>query len=292
MYINDIYKSSQILQLRLFADDTSILLANKNLDVLEQAVNSDLEKVSEWLLANRLSLNGSKSNFLLISSDKTDRNIKLNINSREIQQENYTKYLGVIIDKKLNWKLHIKQINFRLSKGIGVLYTLRHLVPKQSLKSVYSYFIQSHVLYGILNWGCASKTILEPLKRTLRKAVRFIDSANYTAHSEPIFKRLKNFNFDTLYMLETANMIFQSNNNTSNTFLQDEFMNTKNVHKYSTRQSSCEVFSLPSICTNYKKSFLTFDGLKLWNSLPTKLKKMHDKHHFIKQIKYFLLNNF
>ena len=88
-------------------------------------------------------------------------------------------------------KLHIKQINLKLSKGIGVLYKLRHLVPKQSLKSLYSSFINSHVLYGILNWGCASKTILEPLKRNLRNAVRIIDSANCTAHSEPIFKRLK-----------------------------------------------------------------------------------------------------
>ena len=163
IYINDIYKSSQILQFRLFADDTSILLANKNLDVLEQAVNSELEKVSEWLLANRLSLNVPKCKFLLISSRKTDRNIKVNINSRELKQETYTKYLGVIIDNKLNWKLHIQQINVKLSKGIGVLYKLRHLVPKQSLNSLYSSFIQSHVLYGILNWGCASKTILEPL---------------------------------------------------------------------------------------------------------------------------------
>ena len=160
----------------------------------------------------------SKSNFLLISSRKTDRNIKVNINNRELKQENYTKYLGVIIDNKLNWKLHIKQINLKLSKGIGVLYKLRHLVPKQSLKSLYSSFIQSHVLYGILNWGCASKTILEPLKCNLRKAVRIIDSANYTTHSEPIFKRLKIFNFDKLYMLETAKMIFQINNNTSNNF--------------------------------------------------------------------------
>ena len=110
--------------------------------------------------------------------------------------------------------------------------------------------------YGVLNWGCASKTILEPLKCNLRKAVRIIDSANYTAHSEPIFKRLKLFNFDELYMLETAKMTFQINNNTSNNFLQDEFMKTKNLHKYNTRQSSSEGFSLPSIYTNYKKALL------------------------------------
>ena len=201
-------------------------------------------------------------------SRKTDRNIKLNINSRELKQENYTKYLGVISDNKLTWKVHIKQINFTLSKGLGWVYKLRHLVPKQSLKSLYSSFTQSHVLYGILNWGCASKTILEPLKHNLRKAVRIIESANYTAHSERIFKRLKIFNFDKLYMLETAKMIFQINNNTSNNFLQDEFMKTKTLHKYNTRQSSSEGFSLPSICTKYKKAFLLLMELNSGTASP------------------------
>ena len=111
IYINDIYQSSQILPFRLFADDPSILLANKNLEILEQARNSELKKVSVWLLANKQSVNVSKSNFLIISSRKIDKNIKLKINNKELKQENYIKYLGVIIDDKLNWKLYIKQIN-------------------------------------------------------------------------------------------------------------------------------------------------------------------------------------
>ena len=142
---------------------------------------------------------------------------------------------SIIIDNKLNWKLHIKQINLKLSKGIGVLYKLRHLVPKHSLKCLYSSFIQSHVLYGILNWGCANRTTLENLKCNLRKAVRVIDFANYTAHSEPIFQRLKILNFDKLYMLETAKMMFQVKHNEFS--LENEFIKTKNVHKYNTRQS-------------------------------------------------------
>ena len=75
IYINDIYQSSQILPFQLFADDPSILLANKNLEILEQTRNSELKKVS-------------KSNFLVISSRKIDKNIKLKINNKELKQEN------------------------------------------------------------------------------------------------------------------------------------------------------------------------------------------------------------
>ena len=118
IYINDIDQSSHILQFRLSADDPSILLANKHLEILEQTRNSELKKVSEWLLANKQSVNVSKSNFLVKSSRKIDKNIKLKINNEELKQENYTKYLGVIIDDKLNWKLHKKQINLKISKYI------------------------------------------------------------------------------------------------------------------------------------------------------------------------------
>ncbi len=68
--MNDIYNSSIELNFCLFADDTSILFANKNLDLIEQTVNTQLTNVSEWLLANKLSLNVSKSNFLIISPRK------------------------------------------------------------------------------------------------------------------------------------------------------------------------------------------------------------------------------
>ena len=124
-------------------------------------------------------------------------------------------------------------------------------MPKRSHETLCSSFIQSHVLYGILNWGCANKATLESLRRNLRKAVRVIDFANYTAHSEPIFKRLKVFNFDNLCRLETAKMMFQISNETMS--LESEFVKTKNLHRYCTRQSSNEGFSLPSISTNFKK---------------------------------------
>ena len=103
-------------------DNTSIILANKSLDELEQVVNSELEKVTICLLANKLSLNVSKSNILLICSRKDNRSIKIKINDKDLKQENYTKYLGEIIDNKLNWKSYIKQVNLKLSKGIRVLY--------------------------------------------------------------------------------------------------------------------------------------------------------------------------
>ena len=151
--------------------------------------------------------------------------------------------------------------------------------------------IQSHVLYGLLNWGCANKPTLEPLKISLRKAVRVIDFASYTAHTELIFKRFKILNFENLYKLETAKFMFQINQENRSNFLQKEFIKTRKLHCHNTRQSSDLGFSLPSISTNLKKNFLSFNGVKLWNSLPIELKSTRNKNPFKNMMKIYLLQN-
>ena len=121
LYINDIYNSSEVLDFRLFADDTSILFADKSLDTIEQTVNYEMKNVSEWLLANKLSPNVVKSNFLIIRPHKNNRIVNLKINDENLKQETSSKYLGVLIDDKLNWKHHINQLNTKISKSIGIL---------------------------------------------------------------------------------------------------------------------------------------------------------------------------
>lgn len=62
LYINDIGNCSDKLKFYLFADDTSLLYANRDLKSLEKTVNAELQKLCEWLTANRLTLNIKKSN--------------------------------------------------------------------------------------------------------------------------------------------------------------------------------------------------------------------------------------
>ena len=65
IYINDICNSSNILKFYIFADDTNLLHGDKNLKNLEKTFNKELAKVSNWLIANKLTLNISKSNFVI-----------------------------------------------------------------------------------------------------------------------------------------------------------------------------------------------------------------------------------
>jgi len=128
IYINDIHKSSDKLNFFLFADDTTILFAHKNLKVLEQVVNSELSKVSEWLIVNKLTLNINKSNFVIFCPSQTKINkeisIKMYDNSANklcsLDRKDVLKFLGILIDCNLKWKHHIDFISLKISKTIPV----------------------------------------------------------------------------------------------------------------------------------------------------------------------------
>ena len=115
LYINDIHKSSKEFTFYLFADDTSLTYANDNLRTLELTVNNELEKVSEWLNANKLTLNVKKSNYVIFRPRQKRipfiPQIKIfnpTLNTRVIlEMKDFVKYLGIMIDSELSWKHHI-----------------------------------------------------------------------------------------------------------------------------------------------------------------------------------------
>jgi hypothetical protein len=71
LYINDIVKCSDILKFILFADDTNLFYSNRNFYVLEQEINVELSKLAIWFAANKLSLNATKSNYIIFGFKKS-----------------------------------------------------------------------------------------------------------------------------------------------------------------------------------------------------------------------------
>ena len=70
LYINDIHRTSLILSFILFADDTTILFSSKDLKTLFDTINKELISLSVWFRVNKLSVNISKTNYILFKSCK------------------------------------------------------------------------------------------------------------------------------------------------------------------------------------------------------------------------------
>ena len=127
LYINDINKSSKEFAFYLFADDTSLTYANDNLRTLELTVNNELEKVSEWLNANKRLT--SKSNYVLFRPcQKTILFIPqimiFNPTSNTqviLEMKGFVEYLGILIDSELSWKHHIDFICHKISRSVEII---------------------------------------------------------------------------------------------------------------------------------------------------------------------------
>ena len=68
LYINDITKTSNVLDFILFADDTTILYSHKDIASQINFINRELLEVSNWFKANKLSVNASKTNFMVLGT--------------------------------------------------------------------------------------------------------------------------------------------------------------------------------------------------------------------------------
>ena len=132
LYINDLPSASQF-NTTLFADDTLLMLADKNLDTLETKVNDQIQHVDYWLRKNKLSLNYSKTNFLLINKHpqkKVDENFVIRLNDKLLERSSTVKYLGLLIDDTLNWFSHIQHLSHQLVRLSGIFYRLRNYDKK------------------------------------------------------------------------------------------------------------------------------------------------------------------
>ena len=187
LYINDLPNISNKLKFYLFADDTNIFFQSPNLDMIQKTVNRELKKLSLWLNANRLALNITKTNFVIFAAkNKPLKNVTLTLNKKAIQQTEYVKYLGVLIDSRLTFSHHIASVSKKMSRVTGLMYRIRGSVDNKTLNMIYHSLIYPHLLYGIPIWGNADDVHIDPLFKLQKKAVRLIANKERNIHT--IFK--------------------------------------------------------------------------------------------------------
>ena len=152
IYINDLCNCTNSLDLHLFADDSNLFFCQKSLVCLEKIINTELANVETWLNTNKLSLNISKSNFVIfhLPQKKVNGPVKLYVNNTLLEEKNHVKYLGIMMDNNLNWKSHAKYIAKKIKRSIGILSKLRYYVTFDTLITLYFALLHPFLIYGFL----------------------------------------------------------------------------------------------------------------------------------------------
>ena len=132
IYINDLPNCLSFCQPRMYADDTHITYASADLHSMQSSLNRDLSNIHKWLLCNKLTLNSTKTEFMLIGSRQKlstlSESLELSIDNVPIKQVSTTKSLGILIDDNMAWHSHIDNLSKKIASGIGAIERIKPFV--------------------------------------------------------------------------------------------------------------------------------------------------------------------
>ena len=121
----------------MFADDTQIGTASKDINSITETLNSELENISDWTAANKLSLNKSKTEYVIIGSHqkikRCNSDCLIKIGNMPVKRVSASKSLGVMIDENLAWHSQVDLITKKVNKSFYVLRRLREFAEVKTL---------------------------------------------------------------------------------------------------------------------------------------------------------------
>ena len=194
IYINDLSNCLSSCQPRMYADDTHITYAGADLNSIQSNLNHDLSNLNQCLTSNKLTLNATKTEFMLIGSRQRlstlPDTLKLSINNELINRVSSVKSLGVFIDENLTWQTHIDKLSKKIASGIGAIKRISPFVPPATLLYIYSALIQPHFDYCNLVWGNCGKTLSDRLQKLQDRTARLLTFSSYDADAKGLIRQL------------------------------------------------------------------------------------------------------
>ena len=138
IYINDLPSASNIFNVLMYAADTTLFCNYDNI-LNDIVINSEINKIYNWLCSNKLSLNVSKTKFMCCHAPQKVMTYPI-LKSNNINIERVTdfNFLGLIISSNLKWNKHIDHIALKISKVTGILYRLKSIFPRDALLTLYN----------------------------------------------------------------------------------------------------------------------------------------------------------
>ena len=288
LYINDICQVSKLLSLVLFADDTNVFCSGDDLEKLQVEINEELRKLKLWFDCNKLSLNVSKTNFMLFGKCRLNTQVLLEIDGVAINRVHENKFLGIMIDDRLSWKQHITHVKYKVSRSIALINKAKQVLDYKCLHSLYCSLILPYLHYCVEVWGNNYKTSIQSLIILQKRALRTIHKVSYLEHTNILFAQSKLLKFTDIVSYQTAIIMYKARNNLLPANIQQLFHEREGG--YNLRGD----FDFKTLSRNSTmKSFcVSRTGVKLWNSLSEVHKRCPSINHFKSMYKCMIFTRY
>ena len=282
IYINDLAFSVKHSTVHHFADDTNLLCINKSLKTLYKNMNYDLRGITDWLNGNKISLNASKTEFVIFRKPGQSLHLefKIKLNGKRLYPSNYIKYLGILIDENLSWKPHTLELTKKLSRANSMLSKIRYYVDKSTLRTIYYSIFFSHLHYCCQVWGQHGNSYINKLQSLQRSSLRIMNFLPFRSNVDNLYKDMNILNF--IDMIKIHNITFVHNSLISNlpSAISNFFQQCRDMYQYDLRYNVHGKLNVPKFkSTKYGKYSIKYQCIYQWNkSLPTLISQLEMKY--------------
>ena len=254
-------------------------------------MNQELKKACDWFKINKLCLNVSKTNFMVFCAKNKQydkNNLNIIIDNKPIIQVEKTKFLGVIVDSKLNWNLHIDYIAGKIAKNIGVITRARKVLGSKSLTGLYYTFIYPYLNYCCSVWGNASTNVISKLHLLQKRIVRIISGRPRLSHTHDLFINLKILPIQLLNKFKLSMFCFKHRNGLLPELFNEFLLEIEKIHKHNTRLVGHYYITTPR--TTYALNSLHYQAPYTWNNLDKSLHNINCLTTFKRELISHLLS--
>ena len=153
IFTNDLAKNVIHCNTIMFADDTTLYKTHNNLRFLKWNLEQEFSTLLDWFRANKLTLNVDKTACILFQKSGSTKELDLDLGGTIIPAASTAKFLGMWLDRHLNWSTHLNKLYTKLKRNKALLRLGRNYMNEQTRKLVYYAHVNSHIQYGLLLWG-------------------------------------------------------------------------------------------------------------------------------------------
>lgn len=247
----------------MYADDTTLILADKNINFLHSTLTVELNSVHDWVKSNKLKLNISKTNCIFFQN-RSIKNIfpQLSLQGETLSQVPHTKFLGVFVDENLNWKHHIDQVCIKVSKICGILYKVRYNLTLDALLSIYYTLYYPHLTYCVSVWGSTWPSLLNKFTPAQKKVIRCIYFLHKYDSVTAVLSSIRLLNFVSIHKYFSLILVYKMINNYKDNEI---FKFVDNIHQ--TRSTNVNLIC-PQFRTTLFKNSILCSAPNLYNAIP------------------------
>ena len=282
IYANEISKIIKHSKIALYADDTVLYSTGKNLKKARNLMQKDLKALEKWCARNGIFINASKTKSMFFASKLKlttikDEDIELKVNGQQITRVHNYCYLGITLDKQLNYEQHAQIVIKRVTNKLSQLRSMRYFLNKKASLLIYKNMILPILEYGDIFFSSLSSTTLNKLQVIQNRSLRMAIDCRRALSTKDLHKEAKLDKLKVRRKRHTLQFLFHEKADTK--------LLTRRPSGRITRSAGKIMFKLKKTNTEKHKASLHYDGLKMWNALPSVLQKLDDPTCFKHRIK-------